>query len=202
MSIDSVMQRVAEIEDRIAQVSAEPPARAAAPIVSAAAAVRGLGSGTGAAPVLPFNVALAEAAGSASLRPKVAPFAADVEALIGKYSAMRGLDPAVVRAVVRAESDGNPRAVSRAGARGLMQIMPGELSAYGISDPFDPEQNISAGTRQLADKLKLFNGDLQLALAAYNAGTGAVRKYGGVPPYPETQTYIKRIMSMLGTVRP
>jgi soluble lytic murein transglycosylase-like protein len=100
--------------------------------------------------------------------------------------------------VIRAESGGNTMSVSRAGAKGLMQIMPDELRAYGIHDPFDPEQNISAGTQQLAEKLKLFNGDLKLALAAYNAGSGAVRKYHGVPPYPETQAYVKRIFGMLG----
>ena len=81
---------------------------------------------------------------------------------------------------------------------GLMQLMPDEVKSYGISDPFDAEQSIAGGTRQLADKLKSFNGDLPLALAAYNAGSGAVRKYGGIPPYKETQDYVKKVLSMAG----
>ena len=188
MSIDSALARVSEIEDRIAQVFPQPALTA----ISASAA-------SAASPVAPFNVALAQATGATQLQATNSAFSPQIEALISKYSALRGLDPAVVRAVIHAESDGDPNSVSRAGAKGLMQIMPDELRAYGISDAFDPEQNISAGTRQLADKLKLFNGDLKLALAAYNAGSGAVKKYHGIPPYPETRTYVKRILGMLGS---
>jgi soluble lytic murein transglycosylase-like protein len=139
--------------------------------------------------------------GQAFLRPISKRFVPEIEALIQKYSALRGLDPDLVRAVIQVESDGNPRAISHKGAMGLMQLMPEEVKGYGIHDPFDPEQNIAGGTRQLAEKLKLFNGDIALALAAYNAGTGAVRKYGGIPPYPETQNYVRRVLELLGRSR-
>ena len=197
MSLDNVLARVSDIEARIAGILGETPAPARATPLLPSGSATPVG-GASATPVLPFNVALAQATGTATVKPASGTFAPEVEALIAKYSTMRGLDPAVVRAVIRAESDGNAMAVSRAGAKGLMQIMPDELKAYGIRDPFDPEQNISAGTQQLAEKLRLFNGDLPLALAAYNAGTGAVRKYHGVPPYPETQGYVRRIMRALG----
>ena len=84
---------------------------------------------------------------------------------------------------------------------GLMQLMPDELKTYGVTNPFDPEESIAAGTRQLASKLQMFHGDLSLALAAYNAGAGAVRRYGGIPPFGETRAYVKRIMDEIGRAR-
>ena len=103
------------------------------------------------------------------------------------------LDPPLIKAVIRAESAWNPRAISRAGAQGLMQLMPGTSKDMDVDDPFDPAQNIEAGTRYLRSMLDKFNGDLVIALAAYNAGPRAVEKYGGVPPYGETRRYIKRV---------
>ncbi len=104
------------------------------------------------------------------------------------------LDPPLIKAVIRAESAWNPRAISRAGAQGLMQLMPGTSKNLDVDDPFDPGQNIEAGSRYLRLMLDKFNGDLIKALAAYNAGPGAVEKYGGVPPYRETRNYIKRVL--------
>jgi len=104
------------------------------------------------------------------------------------------LDPPLIKAVIRAESAWNPRAISRAGAQGLMQLMPGTSKDMDVDDPFDPAQNIEAGTRYLRSMLDKFNGDLVIALAAYNAGPRAVEKYGGVPPYGETRRYIKRVL--------
>lgn len=96
-------------------------------------------------------------------------------------------------AVAKAESDFNTKCVSSAGARGIMQIMPAECKELGVSDPFDAEQNIMASAKLLKAHLKKFNGDYTLAAAAYNAGSGTVKKYGGVPPYKETQNYVKKI---------
>ncbi len=119
-------------------------------------------------------------------------------ALIQAYAAKHGIDPKLVRAVIQTESGGNPRAVSPAGAMGLMQLMPANIQEAGISDAFDPEQNIAAGTQQLSGLLKEYGGDLDLALAGYNAGPGNVRRYGGVPPFRETQNYIRKVRAAMG----
>lgn len=119
------------------------------------------------------------------------------EPIIDRYAAANGLPPSLVRAVIKTESDGNPRSVSRAGAMGLMQLMPDNVREAGIDDPFDPEQNIAAGSKQLAGLLDEFHGNLDLALAGYNAGPGNVMKYGGVPPFPETQDYIKKVRAAM-----
>lgn len=104
-----------------------------------------------------------------------------------------GVEEAIVRAIIHAESSYNPMALSRAGAQGLMQLMPGTASRFGVSNAFDATQNIRGGVKYLAWLLKRFNGNLTLAAAGYNAGEGAVDKYGGVPPYSETQRYVQRV---------
>lgn len=103
------------------------------------------------------------------------------------------VDPALVRAVIHAESAFRPDALSRKGAQGLMQLMPGTADMYGVSDPFDAAQNIDAGVQHLAGLLERYNGDVKLATAAYNAGEGAVKRWGGIPPYEETQVYVQRV---------
>ena len=100
-------------------------------------------------------------------------------------------------AVAKAESDFNTKCVSSAGAKGIMQLMPYECKEFGVTDPFNEEQNIMASAKLLAAHLKKFNGDYTLAAAAYNAGSGAVKKYGGVPPYKETQNYVKKIKKFM-----
>lgn len=106
-----------------------------------------------------------------------------------------GLDPLLVKAVIRVESAFNPKAVSSKGAKGLMQLMPDTLQDLGVTDPFHPRENIMAGTRYLRMMLDRFDGEVRLALAAYNAGPSTVRRYGDVPPFPETQNYIRRVFA-------
>lgn len=117
----------------------------------------------------------------------------DYSSIVSQCAADNGIPPALVHAVIQTESNGNPNAVSSAGAMGLMQLMPSNVKDAGITNPFDPDQNIQAGTKQLANLMKQYNGDLDLTLAGYNAGPGAVRKYGGVPPFNETQNYIRKV---------
>jgi hypothetical protein len=109
-----------------------------------------------------------------------------------------GLDPNLVDLMIRMESGYNPRAVSPKGARGIMQLLPSTASAYGVSDLFDPRENIRAGIRYFRDLLGRFDSDVRLALAAYNAGPEAVEKHGGVPPYDETRNYVDSILSAYG----
>jgi len=120
----------------------------------------------------------------------------EVNALIDEYSAKNNLDADFVRAVVKQESGFNERATSRCGAAGLMQLMPGTAKSLGVTNPYDAEDNVKGGTKMLANLLKTYGGNKELALAAYNAGGGAVKKYGGIPPYGETQRYVKNVLSI------
>ena len=112
---------------------------------------------------------------------------------VAAAAALHGVDEALVRAVIHAESAFNPNAISRAGAQGLMQLIPATASRFGVVDPFTPVQNINGGVTYLAWLIKRFDGDLTKATAGYNAGEGAVDRYGGIPPYDETQRYVERV---------
>ena len=116
--------------------------------------------------------------------------------LIRKHATAHGVEPDLVSAVMRVESCYDARAVSRSGARGLMQLMPATAIELGVNDSFDPEQNVGGGVRYLARMLKRFNNDVRLGLAAYNAGPEAVAAFKDVPPFPDTQSYVKRILKL------
>lgn len=184
MSLDATVARVGELN---ALLTFSPPAPAAAPA---------------AAPSTPFDAQLASAMGpSSTTATPVAgattatagggtPYAAEISAAATR----NGVDPNVLSGLIRAESNFDPNATSPAGAQGLTQLMPGTAAGLGVTNPLDPAQSIEGGARYLRQQLDHFGGDVTKALAAYNAGPGAVERFGGVPPYEETQSYVRRVL--------
>jgi hypothetical protein len=132
---------------------------------------------------------------SSGVQDGISPYKDVIQEMSDKYSVPSKL----IESVIEAESGGNPKATSPAGAQGLMQLMPETAASLGVADAYDPIQNIEGGTKYLRSMLDRFGGNVTLALAAYNAGAGAVAKYNGVPPFPETQTYVGRVLGNLGS---
>lgn len=133
---------------------------------------------------------------SSASAPRTSRFSHLIRAAAGRH----GIDPRLLEAVIAVESNFEHRARSAKGAMGLMQLMPGTARQYAVDNPYDPARNIDAGARHL--RLLLDRFELRLALAAYNAGEGAVRRHGGIPPFPETRAYVARILSLLGSTLP
>jgi soluble lytic murein transglycosylase-like protein len=140
--------------------------------------------------IMPAKTNLAVSAANLPLPAGAIPFQNLIVAAARKY----GLDPALLAGLVKQESNFNPNAGSAAGAKGLTQLMDATAKGLGVTDPFDAAQSLDGGAKFLSGLLKQFHGDQSLALAAYNAGPGAVQKYGGIPPYQETQRYIPKVL--------
>lgn len=141
---------------------------------------------------------VSRAAGVRATRPAAPGTTYHFDDIIERQTAASGLSPDLIRAVIQVESGFNPGAVSPKGAQGLMQLMPATARALGVVDPFHPEDNIRGGVAYLKQLLGLYSQDIRLALAAYNAGPGSVTRYGDVPPYRETQAYVRRVTSASG----
>jgi len=131
--------------------------------------------------------------GSNDFTPQIARKSVDFDSQIHTAARSYDVDPSLIKAVIHVESHFNPQATSRVGAQGLMQLMPGTADQYSVQDAFDPQENIRAGSKHLSYLLKKYNYNLDLALAAYNAGEARVSQYGGIPPYRETQNYVRRV---------
>jgi soluble lytic murein transglycosylase-like protein len=126
---------------------------------------------------------------------------AQIDALVSQNAQSQEVDPSLIKAIIANESGFNANATSGAGAQGLMQLMPGTAAGLGVTDAYDPAQNVAGGAKYIKGLLQRFNGDVRLAVAAYNAGPGAVEKYGGVPPYAETQNYVQNVLSSYAKYR-
>jgi len=193
-NVYAVEARVAAIEGKLKAFAGPTEAPAKMPMIKP---TRHSTVASGVQPFFPKELAYALERNAEGSKPEVA---TDYDTLITQAASKNGVDPDLVKAVVKAESGFRSEAVSRTGAQGLMQLMPATAASLGVSDPFDPAQNIEAGTRYLKSQIDRF-GSTELALAAYNAGPGAVVKYGGVPPFNETKNYVSRVMGYLDDFR-
>jgi soluble lytic murein transglycosylase-like protein len=205
----AVARRIAEIDGMTNAAAAPPPAPASAatgpgglPIIDPSklgatpfaalvqAALAGQREGVQTdADGIPFAQADSAPGAPAPVPPE------EIARLVNANAETWNVDPALIKAIIANESGFNANATSSAGAQGLMQLMPGTAQGLGVSDAYDPAQNVWGGTRYIRGLLDRFGGNVQLAVAAYNAGPGAVDRYGGIPPYAETRNYVQNVLS-------
>ena len=186
MSIDAVVARVSELEQML---RFQGPGAAQASSASFAAQLQSATAATSPVSATASSAAAGAVAGTSSL-PAGTPYAAEITAAANKH----GVDPALLAGLVKQESNFNPDAGSPAGAQGLTQLMPATAASLGVTNVHDPAQALDGGAKYLRQQLDRFGGDQAKALAAYNAGPGAVQRFGGVPPYAETQAYVQKVL--------
>ena len=195
-----VFADISAVQNRIAEITGAPAPGSTLPVpvaVSASAGAPRFANALAAAlrpgnPALGLQAGGADAPGSGAPAP-VAP--AEIDGLVAQNAATWQVDPALIKAVIANESGFNANATSKVGAQGLMQLMPETAASLGVRDTYDPAQNVAGGARYLRGLLDRFGGDKRLAIAAYNAGPGAVEKYRDVPPYAETQSYVQNVLA-------
>ena len=194
-----VYAEIAAVQNRIAEITGAPPPGSAAPAAEIASRAPRFSAALAAAlhagnPAQGLQPGGADAPGSGL--PVAAPVPpAEIDALVEQNAATWQVDPALLKAVIANESGFNANATSKVGAQGLMQLMPETAASLGVRDAYDPAQNVAGGARYLRGLLDRFGGDKRLAIAAYNAGPGAVAKYGDVPPYAETRNYVQNVLA-------
>jgi soluble lytic murein transglycosylase-like protein len=194
VSVEAVIARMNELQAMIGGAPAAPVATQASFASQLATATTATGTdATAAAATIPASYA---STGVSEL-PAGVPYGAEITAAAKKY----GIDPALLAGLVKQESGFNPNAGSPAGARGLTQLMPATAAGLGVTNVLDPAQSLEGGAKYLRAQLDAFGGDVTRALAAYNAGPGAVKRYGGVPPYAETQNYVRAVQANAAAYR-
>jgi soluble lytic murein transglycosylase-like protein len=194
MSIEAVMSRISQLQAMVGSASGVAPASTTTSFSTALANATGGGAANFAALAAPLATG---ATSTSSSLPAGTPYAAEITAA----AQANGLDPALLAGLIKQESGFNPAAGSPAGARGLAQLMPGTAAGLGVTNVLDPVQSINGGAKYLKQQLDAFGGDTARALAAYNAGPGAVQRFGGIPPYAETQNYVRTVQANAATFR-
>ena len=199
MSIEAVISRIGQLQAMMAGPAPAPASTQATPTstTSFSTALQNATAGSGSATLATPATATASATSTSSSLPAGTPYAAEITSA----ATANGIDPALLAGLVKQESGFNPNAGSGAGARGLTQLMPGTASGLGVSNVLDPVQSLNGGAKYLKQQLDAFGGDVTKALAAYNAGPGAVQRFGGVPPYAETQNYVRIVQANAAAYR-
>jgi soluble lytic murein transglycosylase-like protein len=200
MSISAINDRIAQLQAMTATLDTG-LAQSAAAAGGVAAPVDPTATATATTGTTDFQSLLQQATAAQTSTTASAGDSGQYDAMIQAAATANGIDPSLLKGLIRQESGFDPNAGSPAGARGLTQLMPSTAAGLGVTDVTDPQQSINAGAKYLRQQLDAFGGDQPLALAAYNAGAGAVKKYGGVPPYAETQNYVTKVLGYANEYR-